>query len=197
MPTRARGRIFAIRADAPGPVEQMSGSFHTSTPPGQRLLAAHRQRLESLVEHPLDRPAGPELPADRRAHLRQQAEELYWNELSWEQITADQMGGGSRLVELMFPGLLAFVDGLLLREASPDSSAPAIPRPDAVEDLLDFLARRCVELEDEDEESATVERLITHRLIDLVLYRLHRVSVEGMELDTARLDADESGRDLR
>lgn len=175
----------------------MSQPPQTSATSGQRLLAAHRERLESLVQRPLDRPSGPEIPPERRSHLRQQAVELYWNELSWEQITADQMGGGTRLVELMFPGLLAFVDGLLLRETNPDSTAPATPRPEAVEDLLQFLARRCVELEEEVEESASIERLITRRLIDLVLYRLHGVPVEGRELDTDRLDVDESGTDPR
>jgi len=86
---------------------------------------------------------------------------------------------GEPLHELMFPGLLAFVRGLLLTEANPDALAPAEPRPEVVEDLLRFLAGRLLEIDEQlarDPDSAEqleAERLATDRLIDLVLHRFH------------------------
>lgn len=153
----------------------------------ERLLSEHRHRLRDILQRPLRLPAGPEVPPERLIHLRQQAEELYWNELAWEQITSEESARGSRLVEFMFPGFLAFVDGLLLRETSPDSPAPAVPRPRVVEEILRFLAARCIELEGKEGEESAAERLITERLIDLVLYRLYSVPVEG----TGRLDGND------
>lgn len=155
----------------------------------ERLLADHRDRLHAILQRPLRVPAGPEVPQERLIHLRQQAEELYWNELAWEQLTEEETAGGSRLVEFMFPGFLAFVDGLLLRETNPDSPAPAVPRPRVVEEILRFLGGRCVELAGQDGDDAAAERLITERLIDLVLYRLYSVPVEG----TGRLDGADLG----
>ncbi|HUH11932.1 MAG TPA: hypothetical protein VMK65_02435 [Longimicrobiales bacterium] len=155
-------------------------------PRAERLLAEHRERLQRILQHPLRTPAGPPVSAERLAHLCQQAEELYWNELAWEQLTGDE-GDHSRLVELMFPGLLAFVDGLLLRETNTDSAAPAMPRPAVVERILQFLAERSVRALEESGEEAEAERLVTGRLIDLVLYRLHSVPVQG----TPRLVTDD------
>lgn len=155
----------------------------------ERLLAEHRERLRDILQRPLRLPAGPDVPPERLAHLTQQAEELYWNELAWEQITAEETAGGSALVEFMFPGFLAFVDGLLLRETSPDSPAPAMPRPRVVEEILRFLAARCVAPDEGEGEESAAERMVTERLIDLVLYRLYSVPVEGTgRLDGADLD---------
>lgn len=150
-----------------------------------RLLMRHRERLQRIVQRPLRTPTGPAVSAATLQHLRQQAEELYWNELAWERLTSEETVGGSRLVEFMFPGFLAFVDGLLLRETTPDSPEPARPRPLVVEEVLRFLAGRCVALAEDSRGEAPVERAITGRLIDLVLYRLYALPVEGVE----RLDA--------
>ncbi|MGH7554592.1 MAG: hypothetical protein ACREMQ_16440, partial [Longimicrobiales bacterium] len=76
---------------------------------------------------------------------------------------------------------LTFVDGLLLKEANPDSPVPASPRPEVVEDILLFLATRCLELLAETEPPKTLERDMTERLIDLVLYRLHGLQVDGID----------------
>ena len=54
--------------------------------------------------------------------------------------------GGSELVEFAFPGFLAFVDGLLLKEVNADSPLPATPRPEVVEEILLFLATHYLEL---------------------------------------------------
>jgi hypothetical protein len=156
------------------------------------LLARRRARLEHLLQHPLVAPRSSGMAEERRAYLLEEAEELYWNELEWEKLTAEEMRtGGSELVELAFPGFLAFIDGLLLREVASDSLAPASPRPEVVEDVLLFLARRYLELLPESGEAKRLEREMTERLIDLVLYRLHRLPVDAYDpFAVSRLDED-------
>lgn len=147
--------------------------------PEARLLRERRARLARLVGSPLRTPKGPPTSAERARFLREEAEELYWNELAWEKLTDEEMIGGSELVEYTFPALLAFVDGLLLREVPHDSAAGAEPRPGVVEDVLLFLAGRC--LSSDDEEIGELEREMTSRLVDLVLYRLHGVETAGVD----------------
>lgn len=154
---------------------------------GRRLhpevfLARRRARLERLLQHPLVAPRATGLSEERRTFLREEAEDLYWNELEWEKLTAEEMRtGGSELVELAFPGFLAFIDGLLLKEVNRDSPAPASPRPEVVEDILLFLSRRYLELLAETDAPRRLEREMTERLIDLVLYRLHGLPVDGFD----------------
>jgi hypothetical protein len=159
---------------------------------GREFLEMRRKRLARLIQRPLDPPAGSgDLSDDRRTFLLEEAEELYWNELSWEQVTEEEGLAESGLVELTFPGFLAFIEGLLLREVMEDSLAPASPRPEVVEAILLFLATRCVELQgvDDDEEEARMEREVTTRLIDLVLYRQHDVDVEEFEQAEDEIEA--------
>jgi hypothetical protein len=160
-----------------------------SAQPAQRrlhpevYLARRRARLERLLQQPLAAPRDSGSSEESRRYLLEEAEELYWNELEWEKLTAEEMSkGGSELVELAFPGFLAFIDGLLLREASPDSPVPARPRPEVVEAVLLFLARRCLELLSGTDAQSALERDMTERLVDLVLYRLHRIPVDGVAL---------------
>lgn len=149
---------------------------------GGAYLGRRRKRLARLIQRNLDPPpASGTLTAERRRFLLEEAQELYWNELSWEQVTEEEGIGESGLVEFTFPGFLAFVEGLLLREVMPDSLAPARPRPEVVEEILAFLAARCVELEDSEDDEAGIERQVTTRLIDLVLYRQHDIHVEEVE----------------
>jgi hypothetical protein len=146
------------------------------------FIARRRARLERLLQHPLVPPRDSGVSAESRKFLREEAEELYWNELEWEKLTAEEMSkGGSELVEFAFPGFLTFIDGLLLKVANPDSPVPASPRPEVVEDVLLFLATRCLELLAENEPQQTLEREMTERLIDLVLYRLHGLQVDGID----------------
>jgi hypothetical protein len=156
------------------------------------LLARRRARLEQLLQHPLVPPRNSGAPAEKRAFLREEAEELYWNELEWEKLTAEEMRrGGSELVELAFPGFLAFIDGLLLKEVNTDSLAPATPRPEVVEEVLLFLARRYLELLADTDTEKRLEREMTERLIDLVLYRLHGLPVDGFDpFALSRFDDD-------
>lgn len=156
------------------------------------FLARRRARLEHLLQHPLVQPRPTGVSEDRRTFMREEAEELYWNELEWEKLTSEEMrAGGSELVELAFPGFLAFIDGLLLKEVNADSLAPASPRPEVVEDVLLFLARRYLELLTATEPEQRLEREMTERLIDLVLYRLHGLPVDGYDpFALSRLDED-------
>lgn len=157
------------------------------------LLARRRARLERLLQAPLVPPRSSGLSEDRRSFLREEAEELYWNELEWEKLTEEEMSqGGSELVELAFPGFLTFIDGLLLEQATEDSKVPATPRPEVVEDVLLFLARRYLELLPETDQGARLERAMTERLVDLVLYRLHGIPVDAAaRLELAGLEGDE------
>lgn len=146
------------------------------------FIARRRARLERLLQHPLVPPRESGVPPDRRQFLLEEAQDLYWNELEWEKLTAEEMSkGGSELVEFAFPGFLAFVDGLLLKEANADSPVPASPRPEVVEDILTFLATRYLELLPETDAQERLEREMTHRLVDLVLYRLHGIAVDGVD----------------
>jgi hypothetical protein len=125
------------------------------------------------------------------------AKDLYWNELEWEKLTGEEQLDEEFLTELAFPGLLAFVRGLLLAQAMPDSLAEARPSPEAVEDVLDFLALRVVELDEqkagldgEEREHREAELKLTSRLVDLVLYLLHDLDADEVSRVEAALLAD-------
>jgi hypothetical protein len=155
------------------------------------LLSGRRERLERILERELRPPmTGPTSPLtpEVREFLRDEAEDLYWNELEWENITDEEALEDGPLTELAFPGFLAFVRGLLLTEVMPDALAPASPRPQVVEDILAFLCKRVVEIEEglaagdgDDPEKARSEMEMTSRLIDLVLYRFHELASADIE----------------
>jgi len=146
------------------------------------LVEGRVERLERILGRSLEAPEGtddPPLTEEKKAYLLGEARDLYWNELEWENITDEEELEDGTLTELAFPGLLAFVRGLLLTETMPDALAPARPRPRVVKEILRFLASRVVELgdeldeEDPEEEAALREELsMTSRLIDLILYEL-------------------------
>ncbi|HEX2094665.1 MAG TPA: hypothetical protein VHG28_19830 [Longimicrobiaceae bacterium] len=149
----------------------------------QAYIELRRARIRDSVQRPL-RPVAPDavaLSAERLAFLRREAEELYWNELAWEELTDEERIAGGHLTEMVFPGFLAFVDGLLVDRAPQDSPAPPRPHPDAVEEILTFLGERYAHLSAELESGADSQRLVwaramTGQLIDLVLCRLYRLS---------------------
>jgi hypothetical protein len=156
---------------------------------GQQYVEWKRARLFATLERdlsPLSEAPEP-LPIDSLEHLVREAEELYFNELAWEELTDEEMVAGGRLTELVFPGFLTFVDGLLL--ADPKGGGVARPHPDAVEAILSFLGERYTSLATELDEGADSgqiawARTMTARLIDLTLYRLYRLSPgEREELD--------------
>lgn len=151
------------------------------------LLGGRRERLVRLLGRPLGVPGGDASgPTDeeRREYLLEEARDLYWNDLEWEHVTGEEEVSDGQLVELAFPGFLAFVRGLLLQEVMPDAKAPPQPRPEVVEQILGFLADRVIELEDgggdgEGEPRSALE--MTSRLVDLVLYQYHGLTREDVE----------------
>jgi len=155
------------------------------------LLQARRERLERVLGRSLPPPepeADKPLSPEAHGYLSDEARSLYWNDLEWEHITDEEAMEEGALTPLMFPGFLAFVRGLLLREVMPDSQAPASPRPGVVEDLLRFLTGRVVELEeavadptDDEGERLRVELEATSHLVDLVLYLFYGLGPEDIE----------------
>ena len=123
---------------------------------------------------------------------------MYWNEMEWEKLTDQERLDEGTLTALVFPGFLALVRGLLLKETTRHAKVPASPRPEVVEEILRFLGARILELEEklasggdeypdgDDERSAhEAELSMTDRLVDLVLFRLHGLTppqIERIEL---------------
>ena len=162
-----------------------------SAAPGaaQAFVEQRRARMFALLERaptPVGCDAEP-LSPERRVHLRREAEELYWNELVWEELTDEEAITGGHLTEMVFPAFLAFVDGLLVDRVPADSTAPACPHPDAVEEILTFLGERhaeaTVDLENGcDSQKVVWARLMARQLTDLVLFRLYRLGQAEQEL---------------
>ena len=155
------------------------------------LIGGRRERIERVLERamgpPMTGPTGP-LPPESREYLKGEAVDLYWNELEWEHITDEEALEEGPIASLTFPGFLAFVRGLLLRKVMPDSLSPANPRPQVVEDVLDFLAGRAIELEDghtgpdaEEADRMRMELTVTSSLMDQVLYLYHELDAEEVE----------------
>ncbi|MFQ5890394.1 MAG: hypothetical protein ACE5JR_10125 [Gemmatimonadota bacterium] len=156
------------------------------------LLSERLRSLERSLHRELD--IGdivlrPTRPASRQ-HLFEEACELYWNELSWEQITDEEMYEEGELTEMIFPGLLALIDAFLphSRNGEPDRNRE---HRDVAHDFLLWLAGRLVELRNTPPEDASDrqrlrrEERITDELIDLITYRLYSLSDE----EIARLQA--------
>ena len=156
--------------------------------------------MEQVLGHPLSSPEAPLVPPlseEDRNHLVEAAGDLYWNELEWEKLTGEERLDEEFLTEMAFPGFLAFVRGLLLKVAMPDSLAPPRPSPEVVRDILAFLAARVVELDEqsavsdgEDREHREAELKLTSRLVDLVLYLLHGFTPEEIGKVEAALNPE-------
>jgi hypothetical protein len=162
------------------------------------LLSGRVKRIQQVLGREL-RPgssSGDPLPEKDRSYLLDTAQEFYWNDLEWEKLTGEEQLDEEFLTELAFPGFLAFVRGLLLEEAQPDSQAPPQPRPEVVADILGFLAGRVVELEadasssgGEDRAHREAELQMTSRLVDLVLYVYYRLDPEEANMVEAVLSS--------
>lgn len=163
------------------------------------LLQGRRGRLARLLGRSLPSRAPDPTPLSEavRTHLLEEAEELYLNEMEWEHLTSEDVIRTGEAPQETFAGFLAFIRGLLLEEALPDAKAEAEPRGAVVEDILRFLARRVVEIEDdlggnddEEEDRLRAGLGMTNRLIDLVLYEYHGLS----DRDVERLEGSHAGR---
>lgn len=133
------------------------------------------------------RPASPEV----RQHLFEEACELYWNELSWEQITDEELVGDEELTEMVFPGLLALVDAFLPRSPNGEPDRDREHR-DVAHDFLEWLAARLVDLResspDSDDERERVRRqkAVTDDLIDLIAFRVCSLTNDEIETYQSR-----------
>jgi len=164
-------------------------SNHAAEPGlAQAFIERRRARILDAIRRPLApaEAAADPLPPEHVEYLRQEAEDLFWNELSWEELTDEERIVGGHLTELVFPAFLAFVAGLLVERVPADALAPARPRADVVEEILAFLAERFAAFTAELEGGADSERLVwaramTARLVDLVLYRLYRLTPREIE----------------
>ena len=155
----------------------------------QAFVEQRRARLFAILGRTPETVAGDAepLPPERLSYLRHEAEELYWNELVWEELTDEEAITGGHLTEMVFPAFLAFVDGLLVDRVAHDSPIPASPHPDAVEEILLFLGERYAEaladLENGcDSQKVVWARLMARHLIDLALCRLYRLDPAEQEL---------------
>ncbi|WP_419949542.1 hypothetical protein [Candidatus Palauibacter sp.] len=123
---------------------------------------------------------------DVRAHLFEEACELYWNEMSWEEITEEELVGDDELIEMIFPGLLALVDAFLPRapNGEPDRDRE---RRDVAHDFLYWLGTRLVTLREarpEPEHELTRIRRqtkVTDGLIDLIAFRVCSLNNDEIE----------------
>ena len=157
---------------------------HTADPGTvQSYVEQRRAHILSAVDRVSQSsvPAYEPLPASSLGHRRREAEELYLNELAWEELTEEEQVAGGHLTELVFPGFLALVDALLLEGPSPDQKAVSHPHPDAVEEILSDLGERYAALTQDLEAGADSRRvawarMMTAELIDLVLFRLYGLS---------------------
>jgi hypothetical protein len=143
-----------------------------------RILATVASRPHPKCVNPTD--------AERREFLLREAMDLYWNELSWEQLTDEELVGGEHLTELVFPGFLALVEGLLFQPSPRVPGLPSRTYPDVVEDVLTFLGERAAVLTAEleagaDSQNVVYARAMTLRLVDLVMYRLYRLTPDERE----------------
>ena len=131
-----------------------------------------------------DRPAST--AEKSRRYLFEEACELYLNELNWEELTEEEKVDGGELTEMVFPGLLAFVDALVPGPGGVGEE-PARDHPDVVRDFLLWLAARLQDLRDHEPEGghererARREAAITDDLLDLVAGRLYGLSPEELE----------------
>ena len=81
-----------------------------------QLLEERRRLLQEVIGRPLRVPGGTvgaALAVEGRRHLLEEPQELYWNDLEWENVTEEERMEGGALPELTFPGVLALVRGLL------------------------------------------------------------------------------------
>jgi hypothetical protein len=151
-----------------------------------RTLVEERVRaLRRLLDRELDPDdiiVRPTAPASRK-HLFEEACDLYWNELNWEQLTDEERISDGELTEMVFPGLLALVDALLPRSENGEPDRDREHR-DVAHDFLLWLAGRLVELratrpeDQEDRDRIRTEIQVTDDLVDLVSCRLYCLTDE-------------------
>lgn len=173
---------------------QLAAPQKAALPEGGSRLAAETLVTERLraLRRALGRNVAPldvvvrRTSPDSRQHLFEEACELFWNELSWEETTDEEMIGDRELTEMVFPGLLAFIDALLPLGESGEPDRKREHR-DVAHDFLLWLAARLVDLRRAkmagNGHHARIRReaQVTDELIDLIAYRLYSLTTEEIE----------------
>jgi len=106
----------------------------------RELPQSCRRVIQEAVGCSLSAPEGTrELPLsyERHDYLLGALKDLYWNDLEWENVTAEERMEGGSITELTLPGVL-------LTEFAEDALAE--PHPAVIEHFLVFLAWRVIQL---------------------------------------------------
>lgn len=172
-------------------MDEPTFSIRSSELPSGELGVAARTLIEERLRGlrravsrevaPVDIVLKPAAPNVRR-HLFEEACELYWNELDWEQISDEEMIGDGELTEMVFPGLLALADALLPKAPNGEPDRDREHR-DVAHDFLLWLAARLIDLRNArytegDRSHLFRQEIVTDELIDLIAFRLYSLRDE-------------------
>ena len=157
-----------------------------------------RERIEKVLQAVAtavqrELPPHPPLertPEDQYRHLLEEAQELYENELLWDEEGAG--GGPVEAADLVFPGTLALV-GALATAHTPGERGEGAPHRDVIFAFLRWLGDRARSLRVRPPGDRTVARRrieLTDRLIRLVGYRYFGLTADEVE----RVEADRGDR---
>lgn len=123
-------------------------------------------------------------PEDHRRHLLEEAQQLYENELAWEEETGEESMEEGAVVALVFPGALALIDALVTSHEASDLGEGS-PHRDVVAAFAGWLSERLFKLRSGEIRGSATDRAkeadLTDRLIDLVLFRYCGLSAEDIE----------------
>jgi hypothetical protein len=153
------------------------------------LLESRRRLLQQTVGRALTVPEGTDAPlsAGRLEHLLEELKDLYWNDLEWENVTEEERMEGGAIPELTFPGVLALTRGLLQTDVLEESTMSPEPRPEVVEQFLEFLAERVIDMRalasgapSEEADKAALDLRMTEGLLDRMLVEYHRLPLEDV-----------------
>ncbi len=157
----------------------------------QELVADRVRRIEGLLGRQMPpHPPMDQTPGDQHRHLLEEAQELYENEMAWEDESGEEFTESGAVVELVFPGTLALIDALVTSHERNEKGEGARHR-DVVASFLDWMEFNVLDLRSGQSGGTTTGRAkhvdITDRLIDLVLHRYCGLSTQEIErLEAAR-----------
>jgi hypothetical protein len=147
---------------------------------GIRLQSIARVVGRELPGYPPD----GSTPEDHHRHLLEESQQLYENELAWEEETGEESTDSGAVVPLVFPGTLALVDALLTSH-SENEQGEGGSHPDVVASFLEWLHERLMRLRSGQVRGSATDRAkevdLTDRLIDLVLHRYSGLSSDEVE----------------
>ncbi|UCF20740.1 MAG: hypothetical protein JSU87_04840 [Gemmatimonadota bacterium] len=152
---------------------------------GHRDIEIRLGRIAEVIDRELlPHPPREHTPDEPHKHLLEESQQLYENELAWEEETGEESTGDGAVVPLVFPGTLALVDALVTSHA-PTELGEGGPHRDVVASFLIWLAERLRGLRSGLIRGSATDRAkeadLTDRLIDLVLHRYCGLSAAEIE----------------